>query len=140
VYDAIPDVVPPDGNSLRVLEEFAMSLLRKADMGGRAPTGPRAADDKEFASVYPVLWSYLSQCQWEDGTARDTSSLLIFAQDGILKAMLRDRDAGLCLWGSAPTVGGLFEVLEGMLSDPKADWRQDRQQPGQTAKRVGKKG
>lgn len=116
-----------------------MSLLRKADMDGRGGSGPRPLTDPTFAGDYPLLWSYLTQNKWEDGTARQTASLLVFSDDGVLKGMLRDREAGLCLWVAGATVSGLFEAIEGSLGDPRADWRQDRQMAGQTAKRVPKK-
>lgn len=137
-YGCIPDVVPADGDSLRVLEGFAMSLLRKEDLEGRGGTGPRVLTDHKFASDYPILWSYLTQNKWQDGSPRQTSSLLLFADDGILKGMLRDRDAGLCLWVAGATVSGLFDALEAAVSDSKADWRQDRQLKGDTARRLRK--
>ena len=137
-YASIPDVVPPDGGSLRVLEDLAMSLLRKSDMEGRGGPGPRSLTDPAFASQYPLLWSYVTQNKWEDGTPRQTASFLVFSDDGVLKMMLRDREAGLCLWVAGATVMGLFDAVEGALGDPKADWRQDRAAAGQTAKRVKK--
>jgi len=117
-----------------------MSLLKKADHETRSQPGPRVLTDPGFAKKHPLLWSYLTQTAWEDGTARLTSSLLIFSDDGTLKGMLRDREAGLCLWVAGATFGGLLEALEGSLGDPRADWRQDRQQAGQTAKRQAKRG
>jgi hypothetical protein len=135
VYDSITDAIPPDGDSLRVLEEFAMSLLRKADLSTRGQDRAKVLTDPGFSNRFPVLWSFLTQKTWEDGSARLTSTLLIFEQDGILKAMLKDKDAGLCLWVAGATFEGLYDALEGALSDPRADWRQDRQEPGQQAKR-----
>jgi hypothetical protein len=116
-----------------------MSLLRKADMDGRGGGAPKPLTDPAFAGEYPLLWSYLTQNKWEDGTPRQTASILIFSDDGILKGMLRDREAGLCLWVAGATMDGLFVALEGSVGDPRADWRQDRQMAGQTAKRVTKK-
>lgn len=86
----------------------------------------------------PTLWSYLTQTTWEDGTARQTAGLLIFAQDGMLKAMLRDKDAGLCLWVAGKSWAGLLGALEAALNDPEAEWRVDRQAEGDKAKRVRK--
>lgn len=137
-YACIPDVVPADGGSFRVLEGLAMSLLRRGDMEGRGGPGPRPLTDPAFSGDYPLLWSYLTQNKWEDGSPRQTSSVLLFADDGVLKMMLRDRDAGLCLWVAGATVTGLFDAVEGALADAKADWRQDRVQKGDTAKRRGK--
>lgn len=123
---------------LHVVSELAMSLLRKGDsrrVQGGATTGMEA---DELASRFPVLWSYLTQTAWEDGQARQTSNLLIFCQDGILKGMLRDRDAGFCLWTAAGSLGALLDVMEASLLDPNTEWRVDRQAQGQQAKRVKK--
>lgn len=116
-------------------EVLAMSLLRKEDLEGRGGSGPRVLTDPRFSGDYPILWSYMTQTKWQDGSARATSSLLLFADDGVLKAMLRDRDAGLCLWVAGATVTGLFDALEAAVSDSRADWRQDRVKPGDQARR-----
>lgn len=121
------------------VEEVMEMLLRKEDLAGRGGSGPRPLTDPGFAGSYPILWSYLTQNRWQDGSPRLTSSLLLFADDGVLKAMLRDREAGLCLWIAGATVSGLFDALEAAVSDAKADWRQDRQSKADSAKRVGKK-
>jgi len=116
-----------------------MSLLRKGDSEGRGPAKVRPLTDPAFANPYPILWSYLTQMKWEDGSPRQTSSLLIFADDGVLKAMLRDREVGLCLWVAGATVQGLWDALEGALTDPRADWRADRKFEGDPAKRQRRK-
>jgi hypothetical protein len=126
------------GEAWAVEETIAM-LLRKEDLEGRGGQAARVLTDPRFAGDYPILWSYLTQTKWQDGSPRLTSSLLVFSDDGVLKAMLRDRDAGLCLWVAGGTMSGLFDALEAAVSDSKADWRQDRQQPGQTAKRITRK-
>lgn len=92
--------------------------------------------DVKASKEWPLLWDHLTQTTWPDGSPRTTSSLLIFAADGVLKAMLRDREAGLCLWVASPSWGGLLTVLEASLGDPGAEWRLDRQLPGQQAKRT----
>jgi hypothetical protein len=115
-----------------------MSLLRKGDKrvgGGSVLASP---DQDPVVASYPVLWSFLVQTAWEDGTQRQPGSMLVFSQDGMLKGMLRDRDDGTCLWVAARGLQHLLDVMEGSLSDPGADWRMDRQQPGQKAQRVTK--
>lgn len=94
----------------------------------------------EIATLCPTLWEYMTATTWDDGSARLPSSLLLFAQDGMLKGMLRDRDAGLCLWVAGSSISGLLGVLEAALLDPQTEWRVDRQQPGQTASRKKRAG
>lgn len=99
-----------------------------------------AVSDARWEKQYPTLWAYLTTVRWDDGTVRQTSSLLIFAGDSTLKAMIRDRDAGLCLWVAADGMEGLFKALESHLNDPQAVWRLDRVKEGDQATRVKKKG
>lgn len=95
--------------------------------------------DKAFTSDYPLIWEHLTATKFDDGTARQTSTLLLFAQDGVLKAMLKDKEAGLCAWVSGATWDGLLTALELALGDDLFEWRQDRT-AGQTgAQRTKKK-
>lgn len=95
----------------------------------------RRVIDVRWAKEYPTLLDHLTQVEWSDGSKRQTSSLLVFADGGVCKAMLRDREAALCLWVACETVSGVFGVLEAALCDPRAEWRVDRQQDGQQASR-----
>lgn len=101
-----------------------------------AGVSPLLVKDEKWEKAYPTLWAHLTQVQWDDGSSRQTSSLLVFAGDSTLKAMLRDREAGLCLWVAADSMDKLWKALEGSLNDPQAEWRVDRQAEGQQASRV----
>lgn len=115
-----------------------MSLLKRGDQRRVGGASGSLIEPDALSSAYPVLWSHLTQIAWEDGQVRETSSLLVFLQDGMLKGMIRDREAGLCLWQAAGSLVGLLEALEAGLCDPQAEWRVDRQKEGQQAKRVRK--
>lgn len=91
-----------------------------------------------LALQLPTLFDYLTQRRYADGSARQTSSVLIFEEGGILKGMLRDRDLGLCCWVAGNSLEGLFAALEAALGDPEHEWRVDRQAAGQKATRVKK--
>jgi hypothetical protein len=72
----------------------------------------------------PGLWEFLACPVWEEsGEHRELGSLLIFAQDGVLKFMLNDRDSNKVAFR---TFGGsqdlLRQVEEALLSDD-TDWR-----------------
>lgn len=85
------------------------------------------ASDPQWAETYPLLWSYLTQVAWEDGSSRETSSLLVFFQDGLFKVMLKDKALGRCLWAATRQPSCVWELLETLLQDPATEWRADRQ-------------
>lgn len=115
--------------------------MMKKDAQTRRVQGvsPLLVKDERYEKKCPTLWAHLTAVQWDDGTARQTSSLLIFTGDGCFKAMLRDREAGLCLWVAADGLEKLLLVMEAALNDPQQEWRIDRQTAEQTASRVKRK-
>jgi hypothetical protein len=123
---------------LALIERMAEEMLAKK--ANRVSKDGEVAQlvDEEFKTNYPVLFDHLTQTKWPDGSARQTSSLLIFTIDGQVRAMLRDKEASECLWVTLPSLWLVFDALEAKLNDAEADWRTDRQQEGQTAKRVKK--
>jgi len=135
-----PDVAASGEDPRDAVEVFVMGLLSKADRPSPQAVSAAVLDEAEWAQRWPLLLAYMTQDRWEDGTARATSSLLLFKQDGIIKVMLRDKDTGLCLWAAGNGLFASLNAVEGLLCDPKADWRQDRQEAGQKAKRVQRGG
>jgi hypothetical protein len=118
-----------------LVEGEAMTMLRKREerkVLGEETTGLR---DPEWSVNYPSLWEQLTATRYPDGSAREPGSLLLFVQDGQIKAMLRDKDQGLCLWATAKGASQVLSLLETMVSDEDTDWREDRQAPGQQARR-----
>lgn len=91
---------------------------------GAAPAARYAIDS--LAAAHPALWEYLTVDVFEDGTERQTSTLLLFAERGLIKGCLKDRSVNRALWASAATVTGLLEVLEEALSTESGDWRAER--------------
>lgn len=90
----------------------------------------------EWSLAVPTVFDYLTQRAYGDGSPRATSSVLLFNDAGIFKAMLKDSDAKLCCWVAADSLAGLFAALEAALCDPKHEWRADRSQAGDKARRV----
>jgi hypothetical protein len=99
---------------------------------------PRRAEPRQLAFhsevelsplgvAFPALWSELTCTQWEDGTARDTSSLTIFLQDGWLKGCLRDKGNDRVAFVSGDSLEKVLEGLNEGLSDDTLDWRRDRE-------------
>lgn len=115
-------------------------MLKKGSERRVADAPGRVMSDPEAAKRWPLLLAYLTQDKWDDNTPRQPSSLLLFGDGGLIKLMLRDRDAALCCWVACPTLSDGFDAMEAALGDPGTDWRVDRQQPGQAAKRVKRGG
>jgi hypothetical protein len=86
----------------------------------------RAPGWSPFAKDYPALWEYLSAVSWEDGTSRETSTVLLFTEDGRVKACLHDRAEARSLWSSGEGVEGALGALEHALETGQAEWRRSR--------------
>jgi hypothetical protein len=129
IFDGDPD--------LELLKWSATMLQRKRSSAGAAADAPLSTSDPQFAANYPLLWDHLTQTEWEDGSRRELSTLLVFPQDGLLKCLFRDVDSGLCCWLATKQLSTLWELVECALGDQATDWRVDRR-PGtaDSAKRV----
>lgn len=87
----------------------------------------------------PALWEFLTVTSWPDGGGRrETGSLVVFTEDGGLKACLSDRDGGNVAFVAGR---GLFEILEaleaGLVGDD-LDWRRAKGSRGQQSPRPKK--
>lgn len=84
---------------------------------------PTAATDKDFAKTHPALVEFMTLRRNDDGTPRQTSSLLIFCEDGVWKACLSERERELTLWAAGDTLAELLEAMEATLQSPAPQWR-----------------
>jgi hypothetical protein len=71
----------------------------------------------------PAVMEYLFLDHWEDGASRETSTLLVFVEDGRVKACLNDRQEERSLWVSSTSFLGALAALEDALRSGGADWR-----------------
>lgn len=100
--------------------------IAKRKEGGGSGSASLAAAPGVLTELYPRLADRLTDPLFEDGTPRRVDTLLVFGQDGVWKAVLRDREANLCLWVSSPAWDEILAVLEDALGDEHAVWRADR--------------
>ena len=119
----------------KTVEEYAMSLLRKGAFTAPAAAAGGTLVDPKFQQSCPVLWQYLTQQTWEDGSPREPSGLTVFVQDGLFKGLLRENTQQLCLWVAATSFFGLLESFERELGKDQPDWRVDRRAGGGVAKK-----
>jgi len=116
--------------------EAKTSLVEKA-LASRSAVGSRGgATDSTLRESAPTLHEFLTLCELSDGRTRSTSSLLVFTEGGLWKAVLNERDAELSLWATAESLQGLFLELETRLTAPAVDWRPSRR-PGGVQARQG---
>ena len=132
---------PLQGNPVQVrsmLDVEVKKMLQNRRPISVGEDGPQVAVDEDFMGLYPHLWTFMTQARWEDGTPRLPSPVSIFMQHGKWTACLTEKNWGLILFATADRLEGIWEALDARLSDPKADWRQDRKASGQQARRVHK--
>lgn len=116
----------PEWTEVKGKLEIGAYMKRKEKKSGQVPT--RVVSDEEFERLYPTLAEYLFCTCYDDDPKqpRVTSTLLLFGQDGCVKACLRDRAEGLCAWAAGPSVLELLAALDRELRDDTVVWRLDR--------------
>lgn len=88
-----------------------------------------AAVDAEMSKQYPALMEFMTITVNDDKTPRETATVLIFAEAGLFKGCLSDRETQQTLWASSDTFEGLLEALEAMLQSGSPQWRQASKKP-----------
>jgi len=87
-----------------------------------------------MSALFPGIWEYLTRLEYEDGKARQVSTVLIFYEDGAAKVCLNDRDTSQVAWSSGGTIQEALEALEAKLQQGHAEWRVRREWKGAPAK------
>jgi len=103
---------------------MALSSLRNlSSVRNGSGAEPVLAKDEGFAKKMPNLWEFLSATRWEDGAERETGTLLIFVEDGLVKVCLCNRDTGHVGFISARTWAEALVSVEKHLESDTVDWR-----------------
>lgn len=100
-------------------------MLRKADLRKAVP-GSESPVDPVFSKEHPLLFDYLTQVAWEDGSPRLTATLTISTDQGRFVGALKDRALGRIAWMSAESLAGLLAALDDALADDRVEWRKDQ--------------
>ncbi len=121
-----------DGKTIgpREIGELLMALKRITPDKSLDASRSAGFDDAAFAKDYPTLYEHLTATTWEDGTARIPSSIIMFAEEGMLKACLSERNDQMSLWASGNGLKGVLKALEGALNTPAPQWRKQKSQGG----------
>lgn len=105
------------------VKEMAATFFRKPPVQKRDGSGGADPTDPAFEKKYPTLWAYISKIAFPDGEVRKRSTLIVFAEDGMVKACLSDKDTESSLWAASGTFTGVLEALEGRLTEDSPEWR-----------------
>jgi len=97
--------------------------IRKPDPVALGVDAGAAAADGWMQGLFPTLWGYLSDLRYEDGSPRQTATLMLLAEQGVVKACLNDRDNDRSVWVSGRGVEEALSVLEAALLAGRAEWR-----------------
>lgn len=108
-------------------KEAAVSRFIKPGADRRvAGVGSFAARDPDLEEHFPALAEYLTATVVGETSQRRTATLLLFAEDGVFKLALNDRQESLSAWASGPTVREAIEALEASLQAGEASWRRSQ--------------
>jgi len=101
-----------------------MALSKPVTLAGSSqPLSEKAFAESIVPTLFPTLWSYLADATWSDGSARSTSTLTLFVEDGLVKLCLNDRELKRTCWSTGGTLEASAEALESRLAADNADWR-----------------
>lgn len=87
---------------------------------------PSVPSDHDLQERCPVLFDYLTSLAYEDGTQRQTASLIAFVEEGQFKVCLNDRDTDRVLFVSGDTLQETLDVLEAVINDDRPPWRESK--------------
>jgi hypothetical protein len=77
----------------------------------------------EWLRGFPALCEFLCLCQWDDGTPRLSSTLLLFVEGGRWSVCLNDREQSRSAWASGASEVEALSSLDSALQDGTANWR-----------------
>lgn len=102
----------------------AIIMGMKKPTAGKGKTGQAGScPDAKLMKAYPTLVEYLVTVKWDDGSARERSTVTLFIEDGSVKLALNDRDLSRSLYVTADSLDEALGALEEALKDDSADWR-----------------
>lgn len=99
-----------------------MALRRIQQQAASATAGESSLADR---GQWPFLVEYLTTLVYDDGTARQPSSLVIVADASNWRGCVTDKDNDRTLWRTAASLEGLLlELEEALAKDDPSSWRQ----------------
>jgi len=105
------------------MEEYK-GFRRKPKREGAAGSSDLPEPPARFG--YWELWAFLAHLRWEDGSGRIPGTIILFVDDGRLKACLNDRDGCAVAFVTVPEEEHVLEYLNLVLRSDGAEWRSAR--------------
>lgn len=124
-----------------VRDDLVSKFIQRA-MKAAPAAGATAPPDAYFAEAYPAVWEFVTVTHVDlDGLEmkRQTATMSIFAQDGLWKVFLNDRETKQCVCVAAVTFTALLEVLEATLQGDEVPWRAMTQAGGTARQKAPRK-
>jgi hypothetical protein len=102
-------------------------LMRRRNVAKTGEATVFVYSECEGTRLFPALSAFCRDQAYDDGTVRETGTILLFTEDGRYKAWLHDRDGACSCFVSNTTLTGLLLAAEAALVDEGLDWRADRE-------------
>jgi hypothetical protein len=83
-----------------------------------------------WGTSLPTLWEFLASQAYEDGTGRVTGTVMVFVEQGRVKAWVHDRDNERQAFITGQSPDDLLAVLNDSLEADDLDWRPTGRKPG----------
>jgi len=107
-------------------ERQMAQFLHEPSKGGAERLIQQSVEMCAMATSYPAVWEHLTESAWASGKPRTTSTLMVFAEDGLFKLCLHDRSSGRTAWLSGPSLTAALISLERGLEENTVEWRKDK--------------
>lgn len=104
----------------------------------QAPSGSVAGtkfDDEAGWKKFPSVIEFLSTTEWGPNEPRLPGTVLLFVDEGRLKACLTDKDSGMVAFATLTALSSCLQELEALLGKDQLDWRKSK---WEQARRQGK--
>jgi len=102
------------------------SYVRPPSPDGKGDGAINLWPDSAFVRDYPALAEFMSMDRWDDGTAREPTTLLLFASDGRLKACVNDKACNRVAFITGVDLQEVLRLIECGLETNTLDWRGHR--------------
>lgn len=84
---------------------------------------PQLCSDGSFAAKFPTITTWMTDGFWDDGKAREVSTLGVRFGDGQVHLSLVDHDAKRSVYTDAKTIEDALMLLEEALKAETCVWR-----------------
>ena len=127
-----PEFTVENGRAVAAFNVLKMRYRYRREVWGmKKPVGPEkgvawVAEDEEFRAEYPRIHEYLTTTAWEDGSARETSTILLFAEGHQFKVCINDRSTGMAAFLTGDTIKEVLRSLDTDLEQERVNWRPTR--------------